>query len=449
MTELDSQNSAPAAECAPASPVADAPTPRAAAEAKKAAAAKEAAAAFIQSANDGYGAVDAAQPRDVKKGHRTAVVAGLAICLLVVTAVLTYLFISGFFNAEPAPEQTQRIPLSDARVIAAFDEVSMDAPDISRYAYVPQDALIGPKFSDIVLNEPANLGAAGNQIVTCEATATATFKNKGIEIDVPVTLPFDYSDAGETWVPGELVVGEATAVPLASANVNDILANLNDILIANDPTYGEAMVDASVVKTTSDLTIDGGPVAVDLSKTTESEADGVKTSELRTSSVTLSVAWSNTEGWLVTVAEAGQIETQANRIPVNPAGDSPASVDPVSTEPENIGNVKFGDSVSLSGTLQAVEGAEALAAGNNYSNAGATDDANGSVQLVLKLNRPLDMNLNGIQYRLATIAVATSGLDDNGASLVGRKADVKGPLEESFATSWSPAGVKAFEIHVE
>ena len=71
------------------------------------------------------------------------------------------------------------------------------------------------------------------------------------------------------------------------------------------------------------------------------------------------------------------------------------------------------------------------------------------MQLVLKLTRPLDMNLTGTQYRLTTIAGATSGLDDNGKSLIGRKADVKGPLEESFATSWSPAGVKALEIHVE
>ena len=281
------------------------------------------------------------------------------------------------------------------------------------------------------------MGTPGNQIVTCEATATATFKNKGVEINVPVTLPFEYSNAGETWVPGDLVVGEATAVPLASANASDILANLNDILATNDPTYGEAMVDASIVKTTSDLTIDGGPITVDLSKTVESEADGVKTSELRTSTVTLNVAWSNTEGWLVTVADAGQIDTQTNQIPVAPAEgtDSPASVDPANTDPENIGNVKFGDSVSLSGTLQAVEDAAGLSSGNNYTNKGTTDNANGSVQLVLKLTRPLDMNLNGTQYRLTTIAVATSGLDDNGKSLIGRKADVKGPLEESFATA--------------
>lgn len=131
------------------------------AEAKKAAAAKAAAAAFIQSAGDDYGNVEAAQPRDVKKGQRTAVIVGLVICLLVAAGVLTYLFTSGFFNRQPVAEETQRVPLSDARVIAAFDEVAMDAPDISQYAYVSQDALIGPKFSDIVLNEPHEPWRAG------------------------------------------------------------------------------------------------------------------------------------------------------------------------------------------------------------------------------------------------------------------------------------------------
>ena len=220
MTELDPRSASPA-DSAPDEGL----SPRAAAEAKKAAAAKAAAAAFIQSAGDDYGNVEAAQPRDVKKGQRTAVIAGLIICVLVAAGVLTYLFASGFFNKQPVAEETQRVPLSDARVIAAFDEVAMDAPDISQYAYVSQDALIGPKFSDIVLNEPTNLGTPGNQIVTCEATATATFKNKGVEINVPVTLPFEYSNAGETWVPGDLVVGEATAVPLASANASDILGD--------------------------------------------------------------------------------------------------------------------------------------------------------------------------------------------------------------------------------
>ena len=156
MTELDPRSASPA-DSAPDEGL----SPRAAAEAKKAAAAKAAAAAFIQSAGDDYGNVEAAQPRDVKKGQRTAVIVGLIICVLVAAGVLTYLFTSGFFNKQPVAEETQRVPLSDARVIAAFDEVAMDAPDISQYAYVSQDALIGPKFSDIVLNEPTNLGHAG------------------------------------------------------------------------------------------------------------------------------------------------------------------------------------------------------------------------------------------------------------------------------------------------
>ena len=65
MTELDPRSASPA-DSAPDEGL----SPRAAAEAKKAAAAKAAAAAFIQSAGDDYGNVEAAQPRDVKKGQR-------------------------------------------------------------------------------------------------------------------------------------------------------------------------------------------------------------------------------------------------------------------------------------------------------------------------------------------------------------------------------------------
>ena len=453
MTELDPRNSASPADSAPDEGL----SPRAAAEVKKAAAAKAAAAAFIQSAGDDYGNVEAAQPRDVKKGQRTAVIVGLVICLLVAAGVLTYLFTSGFFNEQPVAEETQRVPLSDARVIAAFDEVAMDAPDISQYAYVSQDALIGPKFSDIVLNEPTNLGAPANQIVTCEATATATFKNKGVEINVPVTLPFEYSDAGETWVPGDLVVGEATAVPLASASANDILANLNEILATNDPTYGEAMADASIVKTASDLTIDGGPITVDLSKTVESEADGVKTSELRTSTVTLNVAWSNTEGWLVTVADAGQIDTKPVQIPEKPENPVPEDTSLTARltasarqEAQDIGTAQYGDSLSdLSGHLYSISDSAALSSGNKYENASASANADGDVQFALVLSRPLDVRLNGTQYHLTSVAIAVRGLsDDVMKSLEGKRVDIQqSEIEEAFATSWSPIGLKTLSIN--
>lgn len=446
-------------------------------------AAREAAAAFIQSASDGaraagpessvpfgapapaaaaegYGAVGAARARGSRRGRNGALVAliGLLICALVAAGIVASLFISGFFTQTPMAS-TQRVVLSDERVIAAFENVTMDAPDISQYAYVAQDGLIGPKFSDIVLNEPVELGVPGGTVVECTATATATFKNRGIEITVPVTLPFEYSEAGETWVPGELTRGEGTATPSASASATDILANLNDILMAYDATYGEAMANADIVKTSSDLSIDGGPITVSLSKHAVEKTDDKSVSEQRSATVQLGVAWSSTEGWLVTVGNASQIDTKKEETPIAtlPKTDDkektrkpdkePTVDERAATEPDVLGAVNFGDSVSLPGTLIAVEGIDDLARSNNYNDSSKTANADGRVQLVLKLHRPMEVTVNGTSYRLNTVAVAVNGVD--AASLVGREAEVSGPLEESFTTSWSPLGIKALEIHMD
>ncbi|MCR2034070.1 hypothetical protein [Adlercreutzia mucosicola] len=433
-------------------------------------AARDAAAAFIQSAGpeaaptsgtagspaeaaraakEAYGATEAAQAQTGQKNRTIAVVVGVVIALLVLAGVGAFLFTQGVFTKGATPEQVQRVPLSDARVIAAFDEVTMEAPDITRYAYVPQDALIGPKFTDIVVNEPVDLGAPSNQIVSCTATATAVFKNKGIEIDVPVTLPFEYSVEGETWVPGELTQGDPTAIPLASASATEIVDNRNAILTAYDPTYGEAMADATVVSTAADLTIDGGPITIDLSKSVQQkQEDGSTIDELRNCTVGMTVAWSNDQGWLVTVTDAGEIDTQTSRIPDPNAA---ATVAPADTSPQNLGAVNFGDTIAVAGTLEAVENTGELAKGNNYTNGAANLDAGGSVQLVLRLTRPLDMTLNGTAYHLTTMAVALGPnvTEDEKNSLIGRKADVKGPLDENFLTNWCPAGIKAMEIHVE
>lgn len=409
-----------------------------------------------------YGTVGVARAQSAKKGNGAlAVVIGLAICALVAVAVIAYLFTSGFFTHE-ASQQTQRVPLSDQRVLTAFDGLVLDTPDISQYAYVSQDALIGPKYSDIVLNEPVSLGFGGNQVVQCTATATATFKNKGIEITVPVSLPFDYSEAGETWVPGELTRGEGTATPLASASASEILANLGDILTGFDATYGAAMADASITQSSSNLTVDGGTITVGLSKQVDTTTEEKIVTETRTCTVTLNVAWSNSDGWLVTVGEASQIDYKRDeKTPAKEEDDkekekdeqditdekTPAVESRAETEPDNLGAVSFGDTVSLPGTLVAIGNSSDRAMGNNYSDTSRTEDGDGHVQLALQLNRPMDVVVNGTSYRLTSIAVAVSGVD--ASSLVNRKAEVTGPLEETFNTSWSPLAIKALEIHME
>lgn len=459
MTDTDPQQGTPSAPASTSGTNADANR-----------AAREAAAAFIQSADatpatktaeEAYGTVGEAQAQNVKHGHGLAIVIGLLICALVCAGIAAFLFTNGTFSHRIDTEQgdVQRVPLSDARVLAAFDEVTMEAPDISKYAYVPQDALIGPKFSDIIVNEPMDLGAPSNQIVECTATATATFKNKGIEITVPVTLPFEYSVEGETWVPGDLTQGDPTATPLASANASDILADLDDHLMAHDATYGEAIAEATIVKTTSELTIDGGPITVSLSKTLEEEEDGKTINELRTCDVVLAVAWSPESGWVVSVADAGEIDYQRDEIPdaATAEAEAQAAVEAAANNPIKLGTVKYGDTITLGdkkansapsiGTIQKVEKAADLAKGNKYSNKNATDNADGNVQLVLKLRQPVELKLNGTNFRLTTLAVAVSGLDDNGKSLIGRQIKyISGPMEEAFGTSWCPFGIKTLEI---
>lgn len=457
MTDTDPQQGTPSAPASTSGTSADANR-----------AAREAAAAFIQSADatpatktaeEAYGTVGEAQAQNVKHGHGLAIVIGLLICALVCAGIAAFLFTNGTFSHRIDTEQgdVQRVPLSDARVLAAFDEVTMEAPDISKYAYVPQDALIGPKFSDIIVNEPMDLGAPSNQIVECTATATATFKNKGIEITVPVTLPFEYSVEGETWVPGDLTQGDPTATPLASANASDILADLDDHLMAHDATYGEAIAEATIVKTTSELTIDGGPITVSLSKTLEEEEDGKTINELRTCDVVLAVAWSPESGWVVSVADAGEIDYQRDEIPdaATAEAEAQAAVEAAANNPIKLGTVKYGDTITIGeensstpiGTIQKVEKAADLAKGNKYSNKNATDNADGNVQLVLKLRQPVELKLNGTNFRLTTLAVAVSGLDDNGKSLIGKQITcISGPMEEAFGTSWCPFGIKTLKI---
>lgn len=403
-----------------------------------------------------YGTVGTAQAQNVKKGHRGAIIIGLVIAALVAAGVAVYLFTQGTFN-EPVVETVQRVPLSEERALAALEEADMAAPDISKYAYVSQDDLIGPKFSDVKVAEPVDLGAPANVVVECTVTATATFKNKGVEINVPVTLPFDYSVDSETWVPGDLTRGDVTSKPLASAKASEIVEHLDTILYEHDPTYGEEMAEASVVKTSSDLSIDGGPITVELSKQAEVEKDKKKYNQLRTCTVELAVTWANDAGWQVAVADAGQIDRKDVPVPTDEeaegdkgSNEQQAEVTAAEVKPVKLGKVKFGDTVKLSGTLEKIGKTKAskLAKDNDYSNKDASDDADGDVQFVLKFNQPVTMTLDGKKYEFTTLPVAVSGVSKSQMkTLDGFKVEyVEGPLEESFATSWAPAGIKALNI---
>lgn len=425
------------------------------------------AAAPAQAAPDAFAQQPLAPVQEEKKGGAGRIIAIIALILgiLIVLGIVVFLFFPGILpfgastNEDPAPVEEVQVPvLSEVAVITAFDEADMQPPDLAMFAYVSQDPLIGPQFGDVVLNEVTNTSVAAGQPIECTATATATFKNKGIEIAVPVTLPFEFSAETGTWTPGELVSGDAIGAPLASPNASEILENLNDILQANDPTYAEEMSEAEITKTTSDLTIDGGTIGVDLSKTVVEEDEKAKRTVLNTSSVTLAVAWSATEGWIVSVSNTGEINKETikteGKIDDQAVGqdEQTATLSPSNEnqEPQSVGTAHYGDSITLSGTLQAVENTGSLASGNNYKNADATETADGAVRLVLVLKRPIDITLNGTSYRLTSVALALGDniSDSQVRGLYGDTGSVSGTIDEGFATNWSPVGLKVSSVEV-
>ncbi len=511
----------------------------------------------------------AARARRMRKNHLAVGIIVILFVLLALGGAGAYLFTQGVFDQRPAGEPVQRVPLSDARVAAAFDEATVTVPDIAQYAYVSQDALIGPKFSDIAVDEAVSLGASGNQVTERTATATAAFRNKGVAIAVPVAIPFEYSFENETWVPGELSQEAAVATPVAAPSASVILADMDAILADYDATYYEAMAGATVAKTSSDLTTEGGTITADLTRiiredapdadsTNAAEQEGgtrdaeddardaddariadpardagsdsarstedgaiatdsagrvraigqedgaISAGEMRTSEVTLDVIWDNDKGWKVSVRHAGAIDYQELEAP----DPNAASENPTGETPLDLGDIALGGTITATGTLEAISGADAFSSGNGYidgtanpgagtpdttdtgapgteptaagtdaetastgtgeapgtagqnsviagkitdTGKGASKDADGKVQLVLRLTPPLSMNLDGKQCRFIALPVALGSnvTDDERNSLIGRSVSVKGAITENLATTWSPAGLQATDIYLK
>jgi hypothetical protein len=390
-----------------------------------------------KSSQEGYGTVSAAKAQNKRTGQKGAVVIGLVICALVVAGIAAFVSMSGILDSD-STDDAQRVSLSESRINEGLEAANLATPELSQFAYVTQDQLIGPKFQDITVEEPVNLGTSQNKVIESTVKANAIFKNKGVEITVPVTLAFQYDYANETWVPQTIETGQMTGKPLASASVTAITNNLNEILAAGDATYGETMKDATIVKTNSNLTVDGGTLSIELSKSEEKEDKSV---EIRTSTVELLVSWSDTDGWQVTVSNYGEIETT-----IDYTNSSTTTVEKASQDPEDVGDLNYGDTMTAAGTLVSLDDTKAFSESNNYTNNNASSDADGSIHLALLLTRPIKFNLNGTSYTLAYLPIATQGVDNQLSSLVGMKAEVKGTLEETFATTWAPLGIKATQI---
>lgn len=342
-----------------------------------------------------YGTV--APARSIKreeqnKGPKIAIVIAGAIAVIALAAV-GVISLLGTFDSDV--QKAQRITLTTERVENDLKGATLELPDLTPYHYISTSSLIGPKYDEIIIGDAEDAGGEDDTVIRM-VTTNATYKNKSILITIPISIPYLYSSADETWEMGEIQQGEATVAPSDAPSASTIMADLDTLLGSVDSSL-VSKYEGCQVSTTTELTEEGGTIYASLLKTS---GRNTHSCELK-----VTVTWSETEGW-VPKAEVLSDETMHDAAPA------------VKLE------CSSGDTVQISGTV-----------GTSSS----------SSRLVLALDQETELIIDGDSHDITELSLDVN-LEDNGASLVGKRVSVTGMITTGLSTRTSPAGIAATSI---
>ena len=140
-----------------------------------------------------------------------------------------------------------------------------------------------------------------NPVYSQKVTTKATYNNKGIRIIVPISMVYTYDEANETWVHDEPVLGTPETTPLSAASYDAVLADI-DLIVRGyeDDNFKALFKTAEATSHTSELTKDGGTIAVGLYAQTETQT--------AKATITVELTWDNAKGWVPAITEASAPE---------------------------------------------------------------------------------------------------------------------------------------------
>lgn len=327
-----------------------------------------------------------------RKGPKIAIVIAGAIAVLALAAV-GIVSVIGNFNSNV--QKAERVTLTTERIESDLKGVTLELPDLEPYHYISTTNLIGPKYADIVIGEVEETGGSDDTVVRM-VTVNASYKNKSILVTIPLTVAYLYSPAEETWEMGELTQEEATVEPSDAPSASTIMADL-DALLEPIGSSVASKYEGCQVSTTSELTAEGGTINASLLKTSGRNTHSAE--------VKVTVTWSETEGW-VAKAELLSDETAHDAAP--------------STKLE----CSSGDTIQIKGTVST---------------------SSSSSRLVLVLDQETELIIDGDSHDIKELSLDVN-LEDDGASLVGKRVTVTGMITTGLSTRTSPAGVAATNI---
>ena len=333
-----------------------------------------------------------AKRAEENKGRKVAIAIAGAIAVIAL-AIVGVLSVLGTFDS--TAEKAQRVSLTTERVEGDLKNAQVTLPDLSAYKYVSTANLIGPRYDEVIIGDVEEVGGEGDAVMRT-VTTTATYKNKSIVVSIPLSIPYLYSPSEETWQMGEILQEEAVVTPAAAPSASTIMADINAIMETVEPGF-TARYEGAQTNTVSDLTEEGGTITATLLK-----VDGRTT---YTCELSLTVTWSETEGWMVEPKLLSEDESY----------DEP---------PAMMLECSSGDTVQIGGTVR-------------------TSDT--SARLVLQLDQELELRIDGESHDITELSLSVN-LDDDGASLIGKHVSVIGTITTGLSTRTAVAGIAATSI---
>lgn len=288
---------------------------------------------------------EASNPRGKRGCVRDAAIVGSVILALVLVVGIAASFV--FFMTNNTLKQEDMAGLSESKVYADLEALRIPAPDLSGYAYVSDEGLVGPHFEDIEIGSIRYGSAKDGRVTpsTRRVTAEAVWHSAALEVRRSLTADFEFVGGDESWRLVIHVLGELSATPLRPMNVYDLEGDIPALLRMYDPVLGEAYADAQI-RLESDLGNDGGTVKATLTKALDAASEECV--------MNLTVSWSSTRGWIVEVASVTALSSGSVAMP----SDQDA-ISPQPEEGDGAGQELYcheGDLIVLTGALVQQDG---------------------------------------------------------------------------------------------
>ncbi len=247
------------------------------------------------------------------------VIVGAALCIGIGFGAL------GLLNDTLGKKHQAPIALSEQTVLTSLNAERLAPPDLSGYAHLSTDNLLGPRYDNLSIGEIADDGGSAPHR---DVTAVATFDNSYLTISAPLTARFVFDEENIEWVMSEQSLGAPSVKPLRGPAVASIESGFLELLASYDATLGATFANAGML-TRASFTETGGTADVQLTKRSE---DG---RTVTTCTVAIKVTWTDGKGWQATIVSASKPEqAKANEAP------STLTCNP-------------GDTVELSGVIEA------------------------------------------------------------------------------------------------